>query len=1003
MSAPPFKELFKEFRDLEYRLRRLRRIQTLRNILKILGIGFIIYRNVQKEIEESLSRRKLLLGNLVASTSAYLDSFRNGMESIRTSSIYLTEDDETHWLSLLSEFSKDVDFLRSASVLDNSQAVSLLSEIGGFKNSVEKYNAELEKTKLKQQLLKLKTQILQSEKEFNSLYYGQFYFSKRDLHNWKMKWAELVNQIEKTRKKAGADVDFRDSIERVIGAYNEGGDWLKVRNTEFAIKEIKQFRDYFENVESKPLTEEQMKAIVTDEVNNLIVAGAGTGKTSTIIGKAGYLVKKGLAKPEDILLLSFNKDVSLELKKRVESRLGTGFQVKTYHSFGLQVIAEATKTKPSVSELAVDKMKFPEKIYEFLRNRMKNPIFAELVNEYFLYYSIPYKSILDFDSFREYVEYIKQFELRSLKGDRVKSFEECFIANFLYINGVDYVYEKPYEIKTADMNHRQYRPDFYLPQYRLYIEHFGIDRDGKPARHISESDYKRQMQWKRALHASNKTTLIQTYSYEQKEGTLLKNLERNLREKGVVLNTISKEQIFAKLEEFGRVDQFSTLLCNFINLYKSCGKSVSEIANEVDGRDKRTNTFLEIFSAVYDDYMAYLKEVGEIDFNDMLNDATKFILSGEYLSDFKYVLVDEFQDVSYSRYQFLKALLDQNKSKLFAVGDDWQSIYRFTGSDISLMVDFEKNFDFGERCLLQESFRLNDKLCDFSTKFILQNPIQIRKNIRSAIQKGTPSVTIVRARTEIAVKEILEDITRRSTKKESVFIVGRYNRLEQEYLKDLPQETAYLSVEYTTAHSSKGLEADYVILIGITGGRMGFPCQIVDDPILNIVLAKGDSFPNAEERRLFYVAVTRAKKHVFIIDDPALVNSSFISEILRGGYEFNSLGQPPKTISCTVCETGEIVSKEGKYGRFFQCSNFPYCDYTPEECPDCRKGFLRKGKMTYQCSNNNCSFSASVCPLCDDGYLVRRKGRNGGYFFGCVNYPQCKYIQRNDSSRQYIR
>jgi len=972
-------------------------------MLKVLGIGFFIYKDVDKQISVNEQKIVASVKEVNEMIIEFLENIQKEKDKLSNLDSYISKSQEEKLLASLNESKIDFDYIGRAGVFDETKFNALLSEIENFRSFVTGYNIQVEKKELTQQLIKLKNDIFQSEKEFNSLYDGQFYFSKRDLHYWKMKWSELVKKIERIKDRAGLEVDFKDSLYRVTGAYREGESWLKFRNADFKAKEIQQFNDYFENVEKKPLTKEQREAIVTDEVNNLIVAGAGTGKTSTIVGKAGYLIEKGLAKPEEILLLSFNKHVYLELEKRIESRLKKKLQVNTYHSFGLQVIREATRTTPVVSKLAEDRAKFSKKIYEFIKNRMKDPAFAELVNEYFLYYFIPYKSAFEFASFGEYVEYLKQVELRSLKGDKVKSFEECFIANFLYINGIQYEYEKPYEIKTADINRRQYRPDFYLLNYHLYIEHFGIDRNGKPAPHVSQNEYSRQMQWKRDIHAQYETTLIQTYSYEHAEGTLLTNLERKLREKGVVFNPIKKEQIFSELEDLGRINQFSRLVANFLNLYKSCGKTISEITNEVNINDTRMRTFLKIFSVIYYDYTSYLKEAGEIDFNDMLNDATKFILSGDYISIFKYVLVDEFQDISYSRYLFLKALLDQNKSRLFAVGDDWQSIYRFTGSDISLMVDFEEKFGFSERCLLQESFRLNDKLCQFSTRFILQNPLQIKKNIKSIIPKNEPSVTVIRGKTEGKIREILEDISKRSYKKESVFIIGRYNRLK-EYLKDLPPKIPYLSVEYTTAHSSKGCEADYVVLIGMVGGTKGFPCQIVDDPILDIVLAKGDPFPNAEERRLFYVALTRAKKHVYIIDDPDFVNSSsFVSEILKGDYEISSMGQPPKTISCPVCETGEIILKDGKYGRYYQCSNFPYCDYTPEECPDCRKGFLRKGKMTYKCSNDSCSFSASICPLCDDGYLVKRQSRNGGYFFGCINYPQCKYTQRIDSSTQYIR
>ena len=1003
MSAPDFKDLFNEIRSIDEKLRVLRKKERLRNRLKIIGIGFLIYNNVQKEIEDYASRRQVLLEKLAPSASEHIDSLRTEIEKIRNSDAFLPKKDERHLLNRLSESKQGIEYLNFASVLDKSQAVCVLAELDGYQNFVENYNAELEKRKLRQQLLSLKPQVLQSEKEFNSLCCGEVFFSKRELHEWKSKWSDLATEIEMIRDKAGSEVDFRDSVERVIGAYRQGENWLKVHNTEFTAREIEEYSEYFAKVEKEPLTKEQRKAIVTEEVNNLIVAGAGTGKTSTIVGKAGYLIKKGLAKPEEILLLSFNTAVREELQERVALRLNTNLHVHTYHNFGLQVIAEATGTKPSVSELAEDKKKFSKAIHNFIKNRMRDPVFAELIQEFSLYYFTPYKSDFDFRSFREYVDYVRQVELRSLKGEKVKSFEECFIANFLYINGIEYVYEKPYEVRTADTNHRQYRPDFYLPQCSLYIEHFGIDRNGRTAPFVSKDEYKRQMDWKRDIHTKHGTNLLQTFSYEYKEGTLLTNLERNLKEKGVVLTPLAKEQILEELEKLGRISQLSRLMADFLNLYKSCGKSISEINDALSADDTRTRKFLAIFSAVYDDYMSYLNEAEEIDFNDMLNEATKIIQSCEYASNFKYVLVDEFQDISYSRFLFLKAILNQNKSRLFAVGDDWQSIYRFTGSDISLMVDFEENFGFSEKCFLQESFRLNDKLCQFSTRFVLQNPIQIKKDVRGSISKGEPAVTVVRGRTRAKITEILQEISRTSTNPQSVFVIGRYNRLKEEYFDNLPR-FPYLDVEYSTAHSSKGREVDYVLLIGVVGGIRGFPCQIVDDPILDIVLAKREPFPNAEERRLFYVALTRARKHVYLIDDPDCVNSPFTSEILKGGYEVISTGQPLKTALCPVCETGEIIAKTGKYGRFFQCSNYPYCDFTPEECPRCRNGYLRGGKMVVRCSNDSCSFSADICPLCGNGYLVKRTSRkSGGYFFGCSNYPNCRYIRRANFSMQYVR
>ena len=173
--------------------------------------------------------------------------------------------------------------------------------------------------------------------------------------------------------------------------------------------------------------------------------------------------------------------------------------------------------------------------------------------------------------------------------------------------------------------------------------------------------------------------------------------------------------------------------------------------------------------------------------------------------------------------------------------------------------------------------------------------------------------------------------------KNARFIIGRYNALKPDYLRDLNYDFPDLDIKYSTVHRSKGLEADFVILIGLTSGRHGFPCEIVDDPVLNLVLTKEDSFPNAEERRLFYVALTRAKKHLYLVVDDSN-GSSFVSEIQKGGYDFRLFGTKVDVSICPICKTGIIIKKMGKNGEFYSCNNYPYCVYIARDCPDCQKG-----------------------------------------------------------------
>jgi DNA helicase-4 len=191
--------------------------------------------------------------------------------------------------------------------------------------------------------------------------------------------------------------------------------------------------------------------------------------------------------------------------------------------------------------------------------------------------------------------------------------------------------------------------------------------------------------------------------------------------------------------------------------------------------------------------------------------------------------------------------------------------------------------------------------------------------------------------------------------------------------------------------------------VGLTGGEYGFPCEIADDPVLNLVLADQDTFRNAEERRLFYVAITRAKKHVYLVVDKNKNISSFVSEIQRGEYEINYFGIKVQVSHCPICKTGEIVQKNGKYSVFYSCNNYPYCEYIAKKCPRCKNGFLERKIKDYRCSEPKCHFHTEVCPSCDDGYLVRRQGRRGGYFYGCSNYPSCTHIKREFKRERHYR
>ena len=779
--------------------------------------------------------------------------------------------------------------------------------------------------------------ILKSYEDFISLYDGDRYFSKRDLNKWIQRWNRIKSIILAYQ---GYNVNFQGIISRtglleslilrykdylfvsdeydkkvkyLLNVFQDRLDIIKERNDEYIENELIEHKDFFDSLFPEPLTLQQRKCIIVDEAHNLVVAGAGTGKTRTIVGKVGYLLKKGIVTPDEVLMLSFGRGARDEMAERIQSSLSKNIDVRTFHSLGFHIIGRASGVKPSISEVSEDRRvlakRLNDKLEEFLERHIDDFNFLDLVNKYFTYYLKPVENVLDFKSEEEYEDYLQQFKIRSLQGEHVKSYEECMIANFLYLNGIKYEYEKDYIVYTATQDRRQYQPDFFLPDYGVWIEHFGVDRDWNTSQAVDSQKYIEDIFWKRKIHLVNSTYLIETFSYERSEGILISNLIDKLSSIGVEYKPVPRDEVFWKIRRLGNVTLFVGLLAKFLNLFKSCQTTITELKNKAKGYAnwKRYYAFLDIFELLYEDYESALKDSGRIDFNDMIIKATGYVKNGDFTSRYKYILVDEFQDISQSRYKFLKSLLDQDdECKLFCVGDDWQSIYRFTGSDLSIMTDFKRHFNFNEILYLDETFRNNDSISGFSSGFIMKNPSQYRKKI-IATPVDYQAVSVVwYDDLNKAIQSTLQEIDSLEEDVVKVLVLGRYNlkfykeldpsifnavsKPSKKTLDDL--SSSQLDFKYLTIHGSKGKEADYVVLIGMRSGTYGFPCEIEDDQVLNLVLSQGDMYPNAEERRLFYVGLTRAKNKVFLLANRNAI-SPFISEALQDSENVTVIGKEP--------------------------------------------------------------------------------------------------------------
>lgn len=768
--------------------------------------------------------------------------------------------------------------------------------------------------------------------------------------------------------------------------------WMKAQESRFV--------PFFESMEKHPLTAPQRKACVVDEDNVLVLAGAGTGKTSTMIAKAAYLVRAGLAKPDEILMLAFARKARDELEERLQGIEGmNGVRVETFHSLGSKIIGSVDGARMTLSVLAQDERRRTKFIDDGITELQSNADFLGHLRAFFCNYLVPLPNEVNFKTLGEYIHYLKNQEIRSLKGDVVKSFAELEIANYLFLNGIEYVYEASYEHPTATASRRQYQPDFYLPELGVYIEHFGIDRNGNTAPYIDKSEYWEGIHWKRGIHRQFGTNLIETYSYERQEGVLIKVLEERLMAHcdrvGVAFDTVRNEKPFEVLKKLGSYVAFSKLLDGFLNVFKGSTWTLPTLREGLgtSWADARMHVFLRIFELVLARYEDALARSRTIDFNDMIKKATGYVQGCEFRSTYRYIMVDEFQDISPARAALVKALRDQVPGcALFSVGDDWQAIYRFTGSDVSLTMKFSESFGATERVNLDKTFRFNNRIGDVASCFVQANPEQLRKVIETNAKSDRAEIEIIsEADSAPALRQALDAVTARAgRKKVSVFLLARYNDSEPGNLIELQRAYPNLELTFHSVHRSKGLEADYVIILDVIDGKKGFPSLMATDPIIERILPNVEKFQHAEERRLFYVALTRARHSVWLLTWPGR-ESPFITELLQGGYDVSFDREAIKAkvsamAHCPVCMEGVLERRSGRKGEFYGCSFYPYCEGTALSCPACGNGAFTSDGHRHRCSNPDCSFEAETCPSCGLGYLKLISSGRYGPFYGCTNW-----------------
>ncbi len=829
-------------------------------------------------------------------------------------------------------------------------------------------------------------------------------------------------------------------IKDVLAKYAGFEDLVDEHNEKYIRRAMKKEKTYLDSIldEVDPqidLDEEQRRVVLTDEDYCLVVAGAGTGKTTTIAAKIKYLVDRQGIDPSQILAVSFTNKAVQELRDRVNRDLGINCPVTTFHSAGNAILRKQSPEKLKIVEAS--QLYFVLQEY-FKRSLLKNePLVNNLIMFFASYFDFPYEGRdisgffnkiaksnfstmrSDLNEFRQEVIDTRTRRSVTIQNEVLRSGQEVQIANFLYLNNIDYEYEPLYKYDIL-WSRKPYTPDFIIKQgdKTAYIEHFGITEDGRNDRYdrAQLNAYKKAVNDKIKLHRKHGTTLIYTFSKYRDGRPLLDHLQEALENRGFELNPRSNREVMEKIvstEENRYIRKLLDLTCRFIRNFKVNGYTVDDFSRMYNStRNVRSRLFLNICQDCYLEYERYLRENNAVDFEDMINKSARILREVKEMKqklDFRYIIVDEYQDISRQRFDLVKALSEVTDAKIIAVGDDWQSIYAFSGSDITLFTKFAEKMGYAKLLKIVNTYRNSQEVIDIAGNFIQKNETQIQKTLQSNkniedpviiyTYDGSPRKKNAGRKTGAnyalahAVETALGQITefnRREGKPEdsSILLLGRYGfdgyNLERsglfEYIDrgSRIRSVKYprLNISFMTAHASKGLGYDNVIIINGRNETYGFPSKIEADPVLKFVIEGDCSIDYAEERRLFYVAMTRTKNRVFFIA-PEQNPSEFLLEIkrdyknvvLRGSWN----EKPPQSSitgkTCPLCGYPLQFRYKSAYGlRLFICTNEPeVCGFMTNE--------YKAGKL-----------SILKCDQCRDGYLVVKLSKDGSFFLGCTNY-----------------
>ncbi|MCG9677129.1 DNA helicase IV [Vibrio sp. Isolate24] len=556
-------------------------------------------------------------------------------------------------------------------------------------------------------------------------------------HSTVNSWLDKLNQDFSSMEMTLEDAVLRmpERMSSIIPWIEQTDEVMAERNQNWMVTELDNWKVLFSQIESSPLNLSQQQAVLLNDDNNLVLAGAGSGKTSVLTARVAYLLQSHLAQAEDILMLAFGRDAAEEMKQRLETKIGLSAEnvtVNTFHQLGLKILNQVENEAVIISPIALD-------------DNLKNAWCIDWLKKHWMTPT----------AFKRWQKHLQKWPIAYLAGD---------------------------------------------------------DELGS--------------------HVEN-------------------------------------PKLIAWLNK--QLNQLSSMGCTKKEIQQKL----------VDHNDyTRLNSELSLVWPCYQAWLEMLKAEGHIDFNIMITKATQYVTKGKLKAPWKYIMIDEYQDISPQRLALVEALcqhVNDQHCVLFAVGDDWQSIYEFAGADVDLTTGFSERFPHSTVHYLDTTYRFNNQIGQVANQFIQQNPAQLEKELKSHKEQKSKAVTLAPSN---SVEKILDELNRKAKSTQTVLMLGRNHYHKPELLSEWQKQFALLSIEFMTCHASKGKEADFVIVLSVDEGQ--FPARVKALHIDGALTQTGETFPYAEERRLFYVALTRAKKKVWVTYTGS--GSSFVKELVENDY-----------------------------------------------------------------------------------------------------------------------